>query len=608
MVTAESVKLKIQNLIARANTATGKEDKDLTLAVNSLIEGQGITPSGSLDIIENGTFDVTDKASVNVNVPSEEPVLEELTVTENGEYTPSGDGFSKVTVNVEGDGSIIEVDELPEVGEEGKVYKCQEKLYVYFYGFTDALVYFNLGSGAFVQFGDFITEFGGGTFKVHTIPTKTTEGIFPSTDTEIHLYFIEDENDIFQYQADSWVSMAEQSDFIYGGIVNDISEATDSSCYYAFFTSRWIMYPEVSGTIFIAENGEHDVTYYEKVNIDVPNNAICGAWNIEASYGLGDETYHVNFTMVWNGEVKKCIGIRCSIFGGDSIYYLLEDGGEIYVYETDRWLTDDLGNYGYYVNFGKEPQNITKALADFLFQGTPIYENVIEVATETEMNALLEVAEEGTVYRYTGPTTENYENGALYVVHTPMVSFTIDGADHQGEEDMTWAEWCTSEYNTIGCTNAGAEELIYNSDNTKQLILNDVAVYGKDVLAAGAAYVFITIPVEEPSTEEPNEHGTTVVVNQYSEEDNDYGTTVVIGEEDEVNLITFTLDGTEYQAEENMTWGQWVESEYNTGSYVASGDYINDQGGLTVTDPDNSFTPVKTSETIINGHVYGSEN
>ena len=35
-------------------------------------------------------------------------------------------------------------------------------------------------------------------------------------------------------------------------------------------------------------------------------------------------------------------------------------------------------------------------------------------------------------------------------------------------------------------------------------------------------------------------------------------------EEEEVNLITFTIDGTEYQAEEGMTWGEWVNSEYNT--------------------------------------------
>lgn len=39
----------------------------------------------------------------------------------------------------------------------------------------------------------------------------------------------------------------------------------------------------------------------------------------------------------------------------------------------------------------------------------------IEVATEAEMNALLEAAEVGSVYKYTGETG-TYENGALYMV------------------------------------------------------------------------------------------------------------------------------------------------------------------------------------------------
>ena len=31
-----------------------------------------------------------------------------------------------------------------------------------------------------------------------------------------------------------------------------------------------------------------------------------------------------------------------------------------------------------------------------------------------------------------------------------------------------------------------------------------------------------------------------------------------------VTLITFTINGTSYQAEEGMTWGDWVNSIYNT--------------------------------------------
>lgn len=40
----------------------------------------------------------------------------------------------------------------------------------------------------------------------------------------------------------------------------------------------------------------------------------------------------------------------------------------------------------------------------------------IEVASEAEMNALLETGEPGGVYKYTGATTDTYENGELYVL------------------------------------------------------------------------------------------------------------------------------------------------------------------------------------------------
>jgi len=43
----------------------------------------------------------------------------------------------------------------------------------------------------------------------------------------------------------------------------------------------------------------------------------------------------------------------------------------------------------------------------------------------------------------------------------------------------------------------------------------------------------------------------------------------------EVTLISFTIDGTTYQAEEGMTWTEWVNSTYNTdGDYVVEGDSV----------------------------------
>ena len=41
------------------------------------------------------------------------------------------------------------------------------------------------------------------------------------------------------------------------------------------------------------------------------------------------------------------------------------------------------------------------------------------------------------------------------------------------------------------------------------------------------------------------------------------------------DLITFTIEGTTYYAEDGMTWGEWCESDYNTaGYYVKNGGAI----------------------------------
>ena len=60
-------------------------------------------------------------------------------------------------------------------------------------------------------------------------------------------------------------------------------------------------------------------------------------------------------------------------------------------------------------------QILTKlAIGDVIYEITnsPL---PIEISTEVEMTALLETAEIGSIYKYTG-TTGTYENGTLYIV------------------------------------------------------------------------------------------------------------------------------------------------------------------------------------------------
>ena len=75
-----------------------------------------------------------------------------------------------------------------------------------------------------------------------------------------------------------------------------------------------------------------------------------------------------------------------------------------------------------------------------------------------------------------------------------------------------------------------------------------------------------------------------------------------------ITIITFTIDGTAYQAEEGMTWGEWVESGYNTLAYVINAyhQYVTDNSAYPLIHQNGNYA---YSNTIINnGDIYTVPN
>ena len=95
-------KSQVASAITDKGVATASDAAFAQMAQNIRAIQTGVTPSGSISISANGTYDVTDKAQAVVNVGAS-PTLIPKTITQNGTYNASGDnadGYAAVTVAV----------------------------------------------------------------------------------------------------------------------------------------------------------------------------------------------------------------------------------------------------------------------------------------------------------------------------------------------------------------------------------------------------------------------------------------------------------------------------------------------------------------------------
>ena len=84
-----------------------------------------------------------------------------------------------------------------------------------------------------------------------------------------------------------------------------------------------------------------------------------------------------------------------------------------------------------------------------------------------------------------------------------------------------------------------------------------------------------------------------------------------------VELITFTVDGASYQAEEGMTWGEWLQSNYAAegwhaylaGTTQSGVDYYYIRNNIAeLLKTDDGFFPITTDEVAPESYGYTFTN
>lgn len=343
---------------------------------------------------------------------------------------------------------IIEVDELPtENIDEGAVYNVL---------IASILMCFN---GEIAN----TAELGMGAVKI--VSTRPTENI------EDGFYLVEDENTVLYHMTvtanetvSTWYTLGELLgvEMVYSGEITDLTQAVDGNCYlyytdnfYRYENGAWANYIVPKGTLEIGENNTYDVTKYSSVTVETPVPFVGRRFfnSTLSSEGLEEgEVYPIEIVFPYGYYADLEIlgfGFKSAnadhypenniltFYGKDGTWWASGDAWKLYNLDTNNFCVGE-ANYinGFYIKSAVPAieawfeanttlktettltGNGTHDIAGYEIANVNVADNPlpIEISTETEMTALLETAEVGSVYKFTGETTDTYENGAIYVL------------------------------------------------------------------------------------------------------------------------------------------------------------------------------------------------